>query len=311
MKMIFKGWFLFLLLGTFGCPDEVSTNSSLPTPPTTPSSQDPSAISKSIAVASFSVDDLTGATDLAAQWSQGVERQVEEDWFAGKSSGFERLSSSDKGARIKISTLYSIQMDGTPGKEETPAMASVGMEVEALDPVEDDVPRRFLATVQIAAPFGGGVENGNIVFADLLKQCLLEARLEIRVRMEVWRGTDQQVLSCLSSRNPVRLEESIRAIGERKITKGAVALLSMLDEDHAHVFEAVGALAGLKEPTALKPLSRLTSSMDPQLLQVVVYAMADIGGEEAKRYLRAIATGHPWPTIRTLAEERLGQGKVP
>ena len=33
--------------------------------------------------------------------------------------------------------------------------------------------------------------------------------------------------------------------------------------------------------------------------------------EEAKKYLRAIATGHPWPTIRKLAQERLDQNKTP
>jgi HEAT repeat protein len=68
---------------------------------------------------------------------------------------------------------------------------------------------------------------------------------------------------------------------------------------------AIGTLAELRDPRAVKPLTELARFGDHDMMRRIIDAIAAIGGEEARAYLQFVADGHDHPVIRDLARQAL------
>jgi len=73
--------------------------------------------------------------------------------------------------------------------------------------------------------------------------------------------------------------------------------------------EAIGAVGLLGDENHLSRLAKLTASKDPETLLSALYAIQDIGGAKAQRYMQGIAEGHADPRMSKVAEQLLQEMK--
>ncbi len=59
----------------------------------------------------------------------------------------------------------------------------------------------------------------------------------------------------------------------------------------------------IKDPRAVPPLIELAQGKDLALVREILFALSEIGGDEAEAYLYTMAQGHDQPSIRQAASE--------
>ena len=94
-------------------------------------------------------------------------------------------------------------------------------------------------------------------------------------------------------------------MGSREI---GIALLDKLKGDDADdVRRAIGGLVELKDPRAVPALIDLARAKDMVFLREIIFALGQIGGDEAEAYLYTVAQGHDQPAIRDVAQKALDE----
>jgi hypothetical protein len=128
----------------------------------------------------------------------------------------------------------------------------------------------------------------------------------VGARAKLGRGTSAELLAALGGSDDDLREEAVRLAGERKEKSAVPALLSQLKSDDRPTRDAaIGALAAIGDPRAVKPLTELAHFRELDELPKILDALSAIGGDEARAYLEFVASGHDNPEMRKLAEEAL------
>jgi HEAT repeat protein len=121
-------------------------------------------------------------------------------------------------------------------------------------------------------------------------------------RQKLWSGDPAALRQTLNADAGELQIEAIRAVGERKLSSEAPALLKLLEHSDESVRDAaLGALVELKDRRAVAVLASQRSMRDRREMRKILDAIATLGGKEASEYLSFVAEGHDDPEIRELA----------
>jgi HEAT repeat protein len=144
------------------------------------------------------------------------------------------------------------------------------------------------------------------VAAALVECAIGRATTELSARNDLRRGDLPHLLAALDQPDPALRQVALAAIAERHLRAATPRLLTLLQSSDATARDgAIGALVALREPRAVRPLTELAEFKDLDLMRRVIDAVGAIGGDEAHAYLELVATGHPTPIIRELAQQAL------
>jgi HEAT repeat protein len=101
-------------------------------------------------------------------------------------------------------------------------------------------------------------------------------------------------------------EFALRVLAERRNPAAAPLLIRQLQDEELQVArQAMGALVEMKERTAVPALIDLVKERELGFMQEVVFAIGEIGGEEAEAYLFTVAQGHDQPDVQAAAQQAL------
>lgn len=162
-----------------------------------------------------------------------------------------------------------------------------------------------ISQVSTINPLVQGAVVGNEGLYDALKVALVEVEDRLRVQKLSERG----LLAVFAGKNRSAVSEAAAECVNRKLSNCAGPLLHWIHVSPPLSTEIIGALGLLGHEKHLSALAKLTASKEPETLQAVVYAIQEIGGSSAERYLEAISASHPMEGIRSLAVQLLHQRK--
>lgn len=102
-------------------------------------------------------------------------------------------------------------------------------------------------------------------------------------------------------------EMSIKAAALRRLNKAVPEILKVLNRDRRQRIRdlCLGALAEIRDPSAVPALMKYARLGDVQRLRKVIGVVGQIGGKEARAFLEITADGHPDEEIKTLARDTL------
>lgn len=128
------------------------------------------------------------------------------------------------------------------------------------------------------------------------------------------RAPDAEVLRVLQAGRPRgALLQAMVVAGDRGMREAVPLLVRRLDSDDTDVvMRAVGALGRIRDSAALRPLGRLALAPVPEVPHAALQAIADIGGEEARRVLELVMEQAQSPVVAREALDLLrglGGGK--
>lgn len=173
----------------------------------------------------------------------------------------------------------------------------------------------------VLAPRDQGLEPGVIVMEGLgetaadeavptqaqLVQAASAAAKELSEERKLMRKTKEEVVAALSSPSRRVRDFAVRLAGARKLRDLVPVLCKRLSDEPESdlVLRIVGALVQIGDPRAVSPLVELTKRKHPIFINQIVFAVAQIGGQEAEAYLDTLAQGHPSEQVRNTAAEAL------
>jgi hypothetical protein len=101
-------------------------------------------------------------------------------------------------------------------------------------------------------------------------------------------------------------EYALRVLAERRHPAAAPLLIRQLEsEDPVVVRRAIGALVEMNATSAVPALIDLVKDSNMGFVQEIVFAIGEIGGEEAEAYLFTMAQGHDQPDVQAAAQQAL------
>lgn len=230
-------------------------------------------------------------------------------------------SDDDAACGAQFQLVYALLVNGEPDPAATVGEARVGIEgtVQCPDPSSaHHAMESFRISEDLSRPFGAehggtGPETLRALLAEVAPQ--LAARLLGQVLMR--HAADARVLDVLAHETrPGLLMEAASEAGERKLTVAVPDLVRLTSsEDNVTALRASAALGLIRDSRheVLAALARMTEGSDTERHLTALNALGDIGGEEAARYLDALAVGHPLVPIRDaarLAAHRARRGRA-
>lgn len=121
--------------------------------------------------------------------------------------------------------------------------------------------------------------------------------------------TDLEIIALLSSSSlPGVLGQAAVEAGQRQLLETAPTLRNLTSSGSNRVVLKAAAALGLlrdRQPETVAALVRLTEGSDPVRHRVAIHALADIGSQEALRYVANLAQSHPSAELREIARNRL------
>ncbi len=153
----------------------------------------------------------------------------------------------------------------------------------------------------------GGAEAARAeAFAQALDDALAEAAKQVALHLETAGKADDALVADLEAGDVQRREYALRILAERKSPVAVPHLLERLeDADRTVQLRAVGGLVAVGDRRAVPQLIDVSLGRDPPFVIQVIYALAEIGGEEAEAYLFTASTGHQEEIVRDAAKEAL------
>jgi hypothetical protein len=186
------------------------------------------------------------------------------------------------GGRVRVEVALAIEL--SPLREGDQVLAETGV---AEAPLAESPERAWRAALDAAA--SAAADGLALAFAEQRKG-------------------EAQLVADLSSKDARVREHAARVLGERGAPTVVPALVARLeDEDPDVVQRAVGALAQIRDPRAVKPLIDLARGGEAPQTARLARIIGDIGGPEAEGYLLALESGHPDGRVRRAAREALAE----
>lgn len=140
-----------------------------------------------------------------------------------------------------------------------------------------------------------------------LERALDDTLTGLMAQVKLHQASTDELLRTLADAQNVDMQiEATRVAAERRETKAVPALIALLKSERSEVRDtAVGALVEIGDGRAVAPLTRLSRFDDLLELPKVIDAVASLGGDEARTFLGFVASSHPAPEMRTLAQDGL------
>jgi hypothetical protein len=133
------------------------------------------------------------------------------------------------------------------------------------------------------------------------------AARELQEERKLMRKPKEAIAAVLQSDSRRLRDFAIRLAGARRMRELTPMLCARLQEEPESdlVLRIVGALVQIGDNRAVSPLVELTKRKHPIFINQIVFAVAQIGGQEAEAYLDTLAQGHPSDQVRQAAREAL------
>ncbi len=295
---------LIALAAAAGCRSEPS-----PAPADTPNTQEkPGDFGEVPPLARLLVADLTSPDQRPVDLALEADTQLRTALHAPGHFGA-AAADDDAACNAQFQIFYAVLVNGESAPAATAGDARIGVEgaVQCPDPTS---PHRAVEAFRISEeagrPFGAehggtGPETLRALLGELAPQ--LAARLVGQVVMR--HAPDARVLAVLAGETrPGLLMEAASEAGERKLSAAVPDLVRLTAaDDHVVSLRATAALGLIRDSRheVLAALARMTEGSDTERHLTALNALGDIGGEEAARYLDALAVGHPLVPIRDAA----------
>lgn len=122
---------------------------------------------------------------------------------------------------------------------------------------------------------------------------------------------DEQLVGWLSSDDEAEQLAALELLAQRKNPAVTSKLLERLKSDDLdEVRKAIGRLIEVKDPKAVSPMIDASRGRDPNFQREVIFAVAQIGGDDAEAYLDLMAQGHDEQLLRDWAQQALDEMKA-
>lgn len=187
----------------------------------------------------------------------------------------------DSGARPKVACALSLHQKGGSESWETEGHARLEARSNSID------------DIQQAARDG---------FARSLERAVAEAKAVV----ELLAAKDEAVVEKLAGPPGASQEAAVLVLARRHNPAALKVLIEWLGSDDVEVVhQAMGLLVEMKARDAVSPLIEAAHGKDATFEREVVFALGEIGGDEAEAYLFTLAQGHDDPIVRASAERAL------
>ncbi len=135
------------------------------------------------------------------------------------------------------------------------------------------------------------------------------AARELQEERKLMRKPKDAIARALTSDSRRLRDFATRLAGARRMRDLVPVLCDRLQQEPESdlVLRTVGALVQIGDSRAVGPLVDLTKRKHPIFINQIVFAVAQIGGQEAEAYLDTLAQGHPSDQVRSAAREALGE----
>jgi hypothetical protein len=125
-------------------------------------------------------------------------------------------------------------------------------------------------------------------------------------KLSIAHGDDAQLIAALEGPSTELRQAAAHLAGERKLAAAVPTLLKLLGSTDPEIRDvAIGALREIGDRRAVRPLTELARFREVGELPKIIDAVGKIGGEEARQYLEFVAAGHDSAEVRQLAKRAL------
>jgi hypothetical protein len=141
---------------------------------------------------------------------------------------------------------------------------------------------------------------------EALRQALSQVTASAALQLAATGRDDAALEKDLKSADERVREYALRVLAERRHPAAAPLLIRQLQsEDPVVVRRAIGALVEMQATSAVPALIDLVKDSNMGFVQEIVFAIGEIGGEEAEAYLFTMAQGHDQPDVQAAAQQAL------
>ena len=141
---------------------------------------------------------------------------------------------------------------------------------------------------------------------EALRQALSQVTASAALQLAAAGRDDAALEKDLQSPDEHVREYALRVLAERRHPAAAPLLIRQLQsEDPVVVRRAIGALVEMHATSAVPALIDLVKDSNMGFVQEIVFAIGEIGGEEAEAYLFTMAQGHDQPDVQAAAQQAL------
>ena len=127
-----------------------------------------------------------------------------------------------------------------------------------------------------------------------------------RLQLRAFSRSDGQLISDLGSKDAQIRSCALKVLVDRKSVAAEPALIKQLsDPDLDAARAAVGGLVAIGDPKAVPALIDAGRGRPPEFKKELLFAVAELGGDEAHAYLYTVSSGADLPDMQKAAREAL------
>jgi len=245
--------------------------------------------------------DRTNSSERPADMSAAVQGLAE---AAAKRAGFTVVEDGHSGT---AEVFYAVVKDGKPDPKAERGTVAWGVSVMVRVEDEQGLGEVFEGRRGDERPFiKATVPDLKAAFDSLLGEALEGAFRDVAMQIKYVSADAKTCEAALTAQHPEERWAALRRLGDLGSKESAQPIIDILDgADELTTAIAVGVLARLKSARAVPVLAKLAEGPSPDRATLIVNALAEIGGPEARKYLELIGASHPNEVIRKLVSDLL------
>lgn len=234
-----------------------------------------------------------------ADWPEAEAKAAfEERLYAGRR--FQVLGKGEpKGSGWSFALRIEVERAGAAS---TPELRAAGvLELSQHGEVVQDM--LLQATAKAPEPGPDGVRGAA---RDAAAACMAQAVKSAAVVLDSRGRSDADLVAQLASKDAVEAEWAAALLAERKNPAALQPLIRLLEtSDLVGARWAMRWLIALRDPRAGPALIEASRAKDDTFQREVVFALGELGGDDAEAYLYTVAQGHDLPLMRQSATRAL------